>query len=715
MPWAKPWLPLLLLACLYVPAFAALRGARKQSKAAESPVAKVISLLTGLQEQLEEEGKEEAAAYDKFACYCKEQMGDKFHDIEKSKKKISKLTSEANELEAEIAELNAQISELGKTIAHLKESIVPERDFRKMERDIHKHAELSMREDMDRLVRAIEGQKASKDEMQDAKLAFEQLSSTVKHFLSLSRQEPTKYEYHSNDIIGTLENLLDEFKDRLKALLDMEFRDQAAFEKRELGVNNQVKFQEKDRDEKSKVSDFKTEKLNNIKQDLDEEKKAKQADEYYQQDIVQECEKKATLWDQRSKLRAEELSSIAQAMDALKEKVAPNWKANKKLADLQLTTNGAKHGPRVVSEHAVHPEGLAETVPLPPSLLQTSGKTEEASRATAAAERAAHLLSESAKRLGSQELANMALRAEAFADHFGKVRSIVQDLLKRLAEEARQEGTQKSFCDQAMRREISTRDFAKGNLEVVKADLSRRISAKEEGEEHIVELSNSISKLQKGLMEATELRENERKDNEQTIAEAKEGTSGTQLALEILGNFYDGAQEDPDKLVYNLPDLGTERSREDRDGKTVKETAPDTFEENYQGETESSKFIIGMLETIHNDFVRTVKTVTLDEKNAEREFEFMKKETDFHIKHKQHNIKNIEKFLVNVKQSLLDLQSAEKEQSELLDDAEQSLDKLKPYCADDPESHEDRAAAREKEIAALQEALDILYDWQGES
>jgi len=43
----------------------------------ETPVDKVITLLGKLRDQVQEEGKGEAASYDRFACFCKDHADSK--------------------------------------------------------------------------------------------------------------------------------------------------------------------------------------------------------------------------------------------------------------------------------------------------------------------------------------------------------------------------------------------------------------------------------------------------------------------------------------------------------------------------------------------------------------------------------------------------------------------------------------------------------------
>merc|ERR1719262_1836091 len=88
-----------------------------------TPMEKVISLLKSLSAKVEADGKKEAAAYDKYACFCKEQADEKLYAIEKSTAKIASLDAQIKELDAAISELNSQISDLSKKISSLEQDI----------------------------------------------------------------------------------------------------------------------------------------------------------------------------------------------------------------------------------------------------------------------------------------------------------------------------------------------------------------------------------------------------------------------------------------------------------------------------------------------------------------------------------------------------------------------------------------------------------------
>merc|ERR1719421_1657889 len=77
-----------------------------------TPVESVINLLEKLQKQTMEEGKKEAAAYDKFACFCKEQSDDKLYSITKKAEQVAFLGAEIKALSTDVTKLNQEIADM---------------------------------------------------------------------------------------------------------------------------------------------------------------------------------------------------------------------------------------------------------------------------------------------------------------------------------------------------------------------------------------------------------------------------------------------------------------------------------------------------------------------------------------------------------------------------------------------------------------------------
>merc|ERR1719446_474278 len=109
-------------------------------------------------------------------------------------------------------------------------------------------------------------QRASNVQPTEGQLAAVQL-------LMSKKQDPAAYEFHSNDIIATLEGLLVQFKENKKELDETEFNSRAAFQKEKLNQENEKKFAEKAKAETENLLGMKEEELSNAKAELEEETK----------------------------------------------------------------------------------------------------------------------------------------------------------------------------------------------------------------------------------------------------------------------------------------------------------------------------------------------------------------------------------------------------------------------------------------------------------
>jgi hypothetical protein len=468
-------------------------------------------------------------------------------------------------------------------------------------------------------------------------------------------------------------------------------------------LKNTADFQSRDKAEKEKISAYKEELKEKAEAEKTQEESDMNADASFLSVLKEECEEKATLWDQRSSTRVGELTAIASALEDLEKGVATTYSANKKLVGLQAgkKASAPSNGHWVWVDDA--PKGKAVL-----SFLQRRGTTERrgAGHNAAAAtgpRKVIELLTATGQKIQSQVLALAALRVRATEDHFVKVRGIIKDLIARLEADAESEATQKTFCDEAMTAAMTSRDDANSEIELLAAEKAKLEAEKATLEKEIAELAAAIADLKAALIEATELRQAEQAENEKTIATAEEGEAAVKEALSVLEAFYSNAFVQKGKYVP---------PNSDREGKTVSDRAPEIFDTTYHGDQTESKGIIGLLEIIVSDFERTISTVKTEEEIAEAAFQKFKTETEATIdektkskEEKEARVKDIEDLLVENKDNTL-------EQDELLKAALAQLEGLHGQCVAGEETYEDRVAKREKEIEALKEALQILIDWQ---
>eukprot|EP00403_Amphidinium_massartii_P032916 CAMPEP_0178439640 /NCGR_PEP_ID=MMETSP0689_2-20121128/36271_1 /TAXON_ID=160604 /ORGANISM="Amphidinium massartii, Strain CS-259" /LENGTH=717 /DNA_ID=CAMNT_0020062197 /DNA_START=29 /DNA_END=2182 /DNA_ORIENTATION=- len=697
----------------------ALKHTAVRAEGTVTPVEKVISLLEKLSAQVAEEGKKEAAEYDKFACFCKENADGKLYAITKSQEKIDELTAEIASLDAEITQLNSDIQKLGEEMVDLANQIGNATETRNGEHSEYLVDEDDMKTAIAQLEGAIEALKSSKGSMiGNVKLdgSLVQLRGLAKNVLQFVSKLPksaavekqvatlsalvqssatpgvsASYEYHSNSIIETLEGLLFQFKANLKDLDEGEFRLQSAFELSTQNLANVRKFKGQEKDEKSALSASKSEERSAKDESKTQETAEMNADKSFLAVLEQQCEDRAVEWDGRSKSRAAELKAIAEATDILKKGVAPNWSANKKLADIAVSK-------RQVTASGKNQRQLRGAA----SFLQI--QNEDGTAAKAAVTRALKHLQKRGAELHSPVLSGLAVKAALSEDHFVKVRGLIKDLIARLEADAASEQTQKEYCDQQMTAEMSNRDTAALEKEEQSTIMAEKTALKESLMAEIKELSEEVAELRKALAEMTELRANEHADNMETIAKATEGKEAVDDAIEVLKAYYG-----PDFLQKS----GYVPPNADRQGLTVDDRAPAmSYSGEYHGAQEESTNILAILQIISDDFDRTVGTVTAAEAMSDSEFKAYELATNKDISDKEDDISTKEKEVADAEADHVAAQEAYNGADKDHASAIKALDSLKAMCVEGEETWEQRAKAREEEVEALKQALKILDEWQ---
>jgi len=386
--------------------------------------------------------------------------------------------------------------------------------------------------------------------------------------------------------------------------------------------------------------------------DLSDTITVRDEDQKYLDDTTATCSQKATDFEARQQLRAEEIEAIEKA--------------------IEIISSGAVSGS--AKKHL-------------PSLLQQKGAALAQLRSDTrnpAQYQCAIFLQDRARQLDSRVLDALATRVTK--DPFKKVKKMVQDLIHKLMEEANEEAAHKGWCDTELATNEKTRKEKTDEVETLHSEIDELTASIAKLGEELVELSNGIAELDAAVAKATEMREDEKAKNEETITDAQEAQTAVAQALTVLREFYAKASKATSFVQQ-----------------------PEVFDDKpYTGMGGMAGGVVGMLEVIESDFARVQAETSSAEAQAAKEYqEFMSdskvdkagKATD--IEHKTTKKANEEAAVI---EQTTDLEGTQKE----LDAALRYYDKLKPSCVDSGVSYEDRVARRKEEIQSLSEALKIL-------
>merc|ERR1719169_10091 len=313
-------------------------------------------------------------------------------------------------------------------------------------------------------------------------------------------------------------------------------------------------------------------------------------------------------------------------------------------------------------------------------------------RAGDARTRVIALLKSRSSQLDSPVLA--ALATKVAADPFVKIKKLIQELIERLLQEAADEANHKGWCDKEFGKAKQARKLKAEAVKTLNENLAKSEARRDKLTEEIAILTKEIGELDAALSKTTKERNDESAENSATVTEAEEGQAAVEQAIDVLDKFYKTAAkaENPslleEKQVPDMPDAG--------------------FSGANKGSQSASTGILGMLDVIKSDFVRTIKETEKAEKAAAKEFMEFETTTKVSLGTKKVAKSAKDGELTEVNASIDEDNTSLVDEQSLLDKSIQEIVELQPACVETGMSYEDRVAKREQEIEALKEALCTL-------
>merc|ERR1719420_1473149 len=309
-----------------------------------------------------------------------------------------------------------------------------------------------------------------------------------------------------------------------------------------------------------------------------------------------------------------------------------------------------------------------------------------------ARDRVIALLKSKSDQLDSPVLA--ALATKAAADPFVKIKKLIQELIERLLQEAADEANHKGWCDKEFGKAKESRAMKAEAVKGLNENLAKSEALRDKLTEEIAVLTKEIDELESALAKTTKERNDESAENAATVSEAQEGQAAVEQAIGVLEKFYKTAAKAEvfvqvsSRQVPDMPDAG--------------------FQGAYKGGQSASGGILGMLDVIKSDFVRTIKETEKAEKAAAKEFMEFETETKMSLGKKTVTKDAKDGELTEVNASIDEDSTSLTAEQTLLDKSLQEIIELQPACVETGMSYEDRVAKREQEIESLKEALCAL-------
>eukprot|EP00930_Biecheleria_cincta_P024795 TRINITY_DN17702_c0_g1_i1.p1 TRINITY_DN17702_c0_g1~~TRINITY_DN17702_c0_g1_i1.p1 ORF type:complete len:686 (+),score=214.32 TRINITY_DN17702_c0_g1_i1:129-2186(+) len=675
-----------ILGCLLLTSDAAL-GAQL------SPVQKVIQLLKGMKDKGTTEMATEQKQHEEFVAFCDQTLVDKQRLIGEARENIAKATAATEKYDASITRLTTGIQTHQKdidTVAKEKDAAIMLRteeatNFKAMDEEYSESiaatgkaltvlkAQISDRDQGSSKSQSLLEEREKPSLLQLAEnTSPHEARQILAHFLQRQQPLAAGYTFQSRSVVDMLETLKAKFLQEQQDLRLEETKKVNAHSTLKLVLEGQIAAATSSRDDKAGFKTTAAQKLAAAKRDLDEAQSSLAADSKYHKDLKAECTKKTTDFKKRQQLRNAELVAIQQATDIISGN-SVLAAADKHSRLVQLQSQGTA---LIASFSTLRQPDLKKAV----GILQRGAAELRSSELKMVVQQAASLM---------QEAPSGAVKIDASV--IKQIKSTMQQLLDKMSEQQQSEISQKSYCDQEMglnklKRADKTEAVDSLNAEI---DALSTTVTKLSGE--TAELSADITKIAGAMATATSLRQDEEGENMATVTEAKEAQEAVSKAMNVLQDFYQQAGKDAALLQTDS-----------------KHATSHLQPQPYKGMQAAGSGVIGLLESIMEDFSRLEVETLASETSAAREYQdFMtdskvdKAEKETSLANKKNDI-NTQKSTIAQKTN--DLQLSE----EQLDAAEKEYATLKDECVGRAAAAAKETAKREAEIKNLKQALEAL-------
>jgi hypothetical protein len=690
------------------------------NEAKMAAVNKVVSMLEDLQAQVLEEGETEAASYNKFACWVKTTMKAKQEAIQKGKDDKASLSAAITKGTSDRKKLDTKIATIQKDIADAQTAMKEATATSDVSLSEYETNEADLAGALVALKGAIKMLKSSKN---PSLLQLQGVSKTVRQAVIMADAlglnvpgmsmlqegeapdvEMENYKFHSDSIVETLENLLAKFTEEKNKIDSEEVKRAQAYHMLMQEKQDLVKAKTYELEDSQKAKAKLQEDIAENSAELSTTSADLLDDMDYLKEVYEISSAKAKTWDQRSKVRADEISALVAATKIVKETVgAKTASSTVRFSQMGVTVQmadavaGSEDAMEAIEESA---EDIDASAPV--GFLQRAKVSKHAAapedKALAGRQAIVDLLRSKGEQLHSKMLSSLAVEVagQSSADVFAKVKQLIQELIERMLAESANEASHKGWCDKAIADATQKRGYAGDEIATLNAELADDEAKLDKLVAEIGELDTEIAALKKSVEDANKMRTDEKAENKVTVEEAEAGLAATQQAIQILNRFYaTAAKEKVDLSLVQGP----------------KDDMPDTgFEagEAYQGAGGAAGGVVGMLEVIESDFVRTIKETEKAEVQAEEEHLAFLTESGKSLAEKEMARGQDGKYKDATELKLEKDNENLKSQVTILKTSITELLELQPACVDTGMSYADRVAHREGEVEALKKALCIL-------
>jgi len=385
----------------------------------------------------------------------------------------------------------------------------------------------------------------------------------------------------SDQIIGIVSTMKEEMEADLKEATSTEEEAKSSFATLTASKEKEIAAAGKAIEEKTARTGELAVSVVQAKADLEDTEEAKADDETFKANLAASCATKSKEWDERQKIRAEEVTAISETIEML---------------------NG---------DDAL--ELFKKTLPSAASFLQLTTRTQQQS--------AAAILRKIAARNPKRSI-NLRTVLAMLQSHtggpMGKVVEMIDGMIANHGKDQAADDSKKDFCVSEIDATEDAEKVLKGAVADSQADIAEREDSIATLASEIEALEEGLAALDKSVAQATEQRKEEHAEYTATSAANSAALELIGMAKNRMNKFYAPSQ-------YEAPETTTESSSpygfvQLSAHRAAPGEAPETFSGEYK-KSESSGGVMAMMDQMMKDVEMDLQSAKHDEADAQKDYE----------------------------------------------------------------------------------------------
>jgi len=670
-----------------------------------NPIRKIVTLMQDMQKEIEAEGEKEKVLYDNFMCWCETGAADLKKGAETASAAIDEFSSKLEQETAEKSQIDQELIEHKADRESAKKDVDESTSLRNKEKEDYDAVAAESATNIKALSGALPALKKGLGGAALIQMAgASRLNKIIEHSLvldSFDRESMTAFLQAkegapgSDQIVGIMEQMLEEMQkssaeadaDEAKAVAS--FNELTASKQKEIEVATGAIETKSVRSGELAVA---------IVQDqngLDDAKEELADNQQQLASMTTTCAEKTKEFQVRSKLRAEEVAAISEAIAILNDDDALD-----------------------VFKKAVPASSFVQSGSV--GFLQA--KQGKASALT----KAQTILSAAALKFDSKPLAlisfsmrskiKLAAKTGVKAQNFGMIMNMIDNMVKILGEEQAEDDKHKEYCEAEFDKSGDEEKATTDKIASLDATVTELTDSAATLKEDIATLTGEIKELDKSVAQATAQRKAEHAEYTTNAALNEAANALLEKAKQRLNKFYNPTlYKAPPKKELSMEDsLYVKAGREEFAGLVQIRShsrvaqAPEVFSGIQQPKREKSTGVIALMNMMQSDLQSDMKDAEADEKMAQKEYEDLMTESAATRAQNAKSITTKEAAAAELEGKTQEAKESKVLATETLEDVRLTINHLHTSCDFLMENYDTRKEARDNELESLKNGKSVL-------